>query len=230
MSKKRRPIQNNSLELSALEPMTDRQARAIDWWDEDQNLVLSGYAGTGKSYLACALALEAIEDRDTPFKKMVIIRSAVPSRNMGFTPGNIDEKASLYEEPYQRIINSLYKCGSAYEQRKNERKLEFRTTSYLRGLTFDRTIIIVDEIQNMSFEELDTIMTRVGEHSRIIFSGDYRQTDLHNEKEKAGLKKFLNIIQGMPQFSVVDFQKDDIVRSDIVRDYIVAKTEMNDEE
>lgn len=227
MSKKRSPMHNgnHNLELIEVEPLTERQGRALKYWEEDKHLILQGYAGTGKTFLALSMALKLLDERNSPYKKVIVVRSAVPSRDMGFMPGNQKEKSAVYEEPYFVNVNQLYRCGSAYETLKKRNQLDFRTTSYMRGMTYDRSVVIVDEIQNMSFGELDTIMTRIGENSRIIFCGDYRQTDLKNDNEKKGLGRFLNILNGLNQFAVVDFQAEDIVRSDIVRDYIIAKTE-----
>jgi len=216
---------SNHFELRNVKPLTANQQDTFRAYDEGKNLVLHGYAGTGKSFVSLYLALEEILDYRTPFNKVVIIRSVVPSRDMGFLPGSIKEKIKVYEEPYKEICDNLFGRGDGYDILKTKRLVEFTTTSYLRGLTFNDSIVIVDELQNMSFAELDTVMTRMGDNSRVMFCGDFRQTDLQ-EKDRVGLMKFLNITKRMDNFEYIEFGKQDIVRSGIVRDYIIKKTEM----
>jgi phosphate starvation-inducible protein PhoH len=216
---------SNHFELRNVKPLTANQQDTFRAYDEGKNLVLHGYAGTGKSFVSLYLALEEILDYRTPFNKVVIIRSVVPSRDMGFLPGSIKEKIKVYEEPYKEICDNLFGRGDGYDILKTKRLVEFTTTSYLRGLTFNDSIVIVDELQNMSFAELDTVMTRMGDNSRVMFCGDFRQTDLQ-EKDRVGLMKFLNITKRMENFEYIEFGKQDIVRSGIVRDYIIKKTEM----
>lgn len=216
---------SNHFELRNVKPLTANQQDTFRAYDEGKNLVLHGYAGTGKSFVSLYLALEEILDYRTPFNKVVIIRSVVPSRDMGFLPGSIKEKIKVYEEPYKEICDNLFGRGDGYDILKTKRLVEFTTTSYLRGLTFNDSIVIVDELQNMSFAELDTVMTRMGDNSRVMFCGDFRQTDLQ-EKDRVGLMKFLNITKRMNNFEYIEFGKQDIVRSGIVRDYIIKKTEM----
>lgn len=227
MSKKRDLLYNKSKKLNMniidCKPLNKKQELVFNKFDDHQNLILHGYAGTGKTYIALFLALEAISEGD--YKKLIIVRSAVPSRDMGFMPGSKEEKSSLFEEPYENIVNNLYQRGDAYSILKRNEIVDFKTTSYMRGVTYDDSIIIVDEIQNLRFEELDTIMTRPGENTMVIFCGDYRQTDLTKADEKKGLNKFLDIIKKMGEFSFINFEKEDIVRSDLVKKYIIAKAE-----
>jgi len=190
---------SNHFELRNVKPLTANQQDTFRAYDEGKNLVLHGYAGTGKSFVSLYLALEEILDYRTPFNKVVIIRSVVPSRDMGFLPGSIKEKIKVYEEPYKEICDNLFGRGDGYDILKTKRLVEFTTTSYLRGLTFNDSIVIVDELQNMSFAELDTVMTRMGDNSRVMFCGDFRQTDLQ-EKDRVGLMKFLNITKRMDNF------------------------------
>ena len=160
--------------------------------------------------------------RKTPHKKVIIIRSAVPSRDMGFMPGTLKEKTDMYTRPYRKIISELFD-SSAWDYLEQNGLLEFESTSFIRGITLDNAIVIADEMQNMNFEELNTVMTRIGQNSRMIFSGDYYQSDLHRDKEKSGILKFLEILDNMKDFARVNFTHKDIVRSDIVKDYIITK-------
>ena len=228
MARKKKITKDNissHFELRHIKPLTANQQETFKAYDEGKNLVLHGYAGTGKSFVSLYLALEEILDYKTPYNKVVIIRSVVPSRDMGFLPGSVKEKIKVYEEPYKEICDNLFGRGDGYDILKTKRLVEFTTTSYLRGLTFNDSIVIVDELQNMSFAELDTVMTRMGDNSRVMFCGDFRQTDLQ-EKDRVGLMKFLNITKRMNNFEYIEFGKQDIVRSGIVKDYIIKKTEM----
>lgn len=209
-------------------PLTNNQARTFSEYKSGKHLLLHGYAGTGKTFISMFLALEEIlKTRGHVYEKIVVVRSVVPSRDIGFLPGSTEEKISAYEEPYIDICNSLYRTrsGNGYNRLKELELFEFTTTSFLRGVTFSNAIVIVDEMQNMTFQELDTIMTRIGENCRIIFCGDFRQTDLEKKSDKSGIHKFMKIIEKLKNFSYVEFGKEDIVRSALVKDYIIARTE-----
>ena len=209
-------------ELNTIEPMTGNQDKAFQLWDEGENLILAGSAGTGKTFLALYLALDEMLN-EPEYDKIIIVRSVVAVREIGYLPGKLEEKTAVFETPYKTICDELFEGNAAYNKMINSHQIQFETTSYIRGKTFDRAIIIVDEMQNLNFHELDSIMTRVGEHCRIIFAGDYLQSDFKSDGERDGLMKFLNIIERMNQFSMVQFGWDDIVRSGIVRDYIMTK-------
>jgi len=209
-------------ELNTIEPMTGNQDKAFQLWDEGENLILAGSAGTGKTFLALYLALDEMLN-EPQYDKIIIVRSVVAVREIGYLPGKLEEKTAVFETPYRMMCEELFESNAAYNKMINSHQIQFETTSYIRGKTFDRAIIIVDEMQNLNFHELDSIMTRVGEHCRIIFAGDYLQSDFKSDGERDGLMKFLNIIERMNQFSMVQFGWDDIVRSGIVRDYIMTK-------
>jgi phosphate starvation-inducible protein PhoH len=213
-------------ELRTIYPLTPNQQKTFDSYRDGQNLILHGFAGTGKSFISLYLALEEVLKGRSVCDKVVIIRSVVPSRDMGFLPGNIKEKIKVYEEPYKEICDDLFGRGDGYDILKMKGLVQFTTTSYLRGVTFKNAIVIVDELQNMTFGELDTVMTRMGDDSKIVFCGDFRQTDLSNDKDKSGLMKFINITKQMNRFDYIEFDKPDIVRSGLVKDYIVTRTEM----
>ena len=203
--------------------LTSKQQQVIESWDSGNHLVLHGLAGTGKTWLACWLALETLLEGDSECNKTFLFRSVVPTRDMGFLPGNVKQKAAIYEDPYRSICTELFHRGDAYDIVKQKNLLEFSTTSFLRGLTFDRSIIIADEINNMSFHELDSLITRAGKHTRIILCGDFRQSDLQNSAERDGLMRFLKILNTIRGFDYFEFEEDDIVRSKLVKDYIIAK-------
>lgn len=209
-------------------PITRNQKRVFDYFSNN-HLVLHGMAGTGKSFLSLYLSLQAILAKKSPYLKIVVIRSAVPTRDIGFLPGSLKEKIEAYEEPYKIIVSEIFGRGDAYGILKNKGQIEFVTTSYLRGITLDDCIVIVDEFQNCTFQELDTIITRIGENGKIIFSGDYRQSDLDKSRERAGMIKFLDILEKMYEFEFVEFDAEDIVRSGLVKSYIIAKSELEDQ-
>jgi phosphate starvation-inducible protein PhoH len=220
------PAQNNHFELRTIKPLTSNQQITFDAYKNGFNLMLHGFAGTGKTFCALYLALEEMLTGRSTYDKIVLIRSVVPSRDMGFLPGSIKDKIAVYEEPYKEICDDLFGRGDGYGILKMKRMIDFTTTSFLRGLTFNNAIVIVDETNNMTYQEIDTVMTRLGNNSRIIFCGDYRQTDLNKPHEKTGINTFMNITKRINSFRHVEFQKEDIVRSGVVRDYIIQKTEM----
>jgi len=210
-------------ELEQHEPITDTQEEAFGRWKEGYNLVLSGCAGTGKTFVAMYLAMKEMMDKPEIYRELIIIRSMVPTRDIGFLPGNEEEKKLAYTIPYRSICYDLFGYDQAWSKLVTQKKIRFESTSFIRGSTFDNAIVIVDEMQNCNFHELDSIITRVGEDCRIIFSGDYYQTDFKYEDEKNGLIKFLAITEQMRFFRTIEFGWEDIIRSDLVRDYIMTK-------
>ena len=217
MAKNKRTINGSGLEILEIEALTRNQVRAFE---STNNLILHGVAGTGKTFVACYLAFDDMAKRE--YEKLVIIRSAVPTRDIGFLPGNEKEKASVYEEPYKDIAIDIFGRGDAYQILKTKGLVEFMTTSYIRGITLRNATIVIDECQNMSFHELDSIITRVGQGCRVILCGDFRQSDLKN----SGMNEFLTVIKRMECFDFIEFGIDDIVRSEFVKQYIIAKTNL----
>lgn len=211
-----------------ISPMTDAQRDAFDSWDEGYNLMMHGIAGTGKTFLALYFALSTIHEKNNSHKKVWIVRSTVATRDQGFMPGTKAQKEAVYEEPYPPICNILYGRKDAYQLLKQKDMIEFRSTSFLRGVTFDDCIIVVDEMQNMSDGELHTIMTRVGQNCKIVFAGDVKQDDLTSKRfsEESGLASFMKIIESMNEFDFVEFMVEDIVRSDLVKSYIIARDKL----
>lgn len=216
------------LTLRNVKPCSFTQEEVFKAFMGGSNIIMHGIAGTGKSYVAMYLALKEVERYQLVYNKVIIIRSAVSSRDVGYLPGSEKEKAAVFEEPYLRIANKLYDRGDAYEVCKAHGTIEFMTTSYMRGLTFEKCVVIVDEIQNMSYGELSTIITRVGDHCKIIFCGDYRQSDLFRASEKEGLNHFLNILERMQEFSFHEFNIADIVRSGLVKSFLVEEADYRD--
>jgi len=222
--RKQRKHQSAGLILEEIEPLTYTQKQVFESYNAGNNLVLHGCAGTGKTFLSLYLAVRDVLDKVDGKQKVIIVRSVVPTRDMGFLPGNITEKTKVYETPYRDLLSGMFNRGDAYDILKNKGKIEFVTTSFVRGQTWDDAIVIIDEAQNCSHQELHSVITRVGENSRIILCGDGKQDDLTSEryKEESGLSKFLNILTNMDSFDVIDFQTDDIVRSGLVREYLIA--------
>ena len=218
MAKRRKTLAGVNFELREIEPLTRNQLKAFE---STKNLVLHGLAGTGKTFISSYLAYDDMTKGD--YQKLVIIRSAVPTRDIGFLPGTEKEKASVYEEPYIDIAIDLSQRGDAYEILKNKGMVYFMTTSFIRGITLRDAVIMVDECQNMSFHELDSIITRIGENCRVIFCGDFRQADL----KANGLQDFIRVLKMMDRFTFIEYEVEDIVRSDFVKQYIIAKNELN---
>ncbi len=212
--------------LLTVKPKTENQQLAVDYWSENYNLVLSGNAGTGKSFLALYLALKSLLLKK--YERVVIFRSTVPTRNQGFLKGDLSEKQAPFEDCYRAIFSELLPTiSNPYDALKKEKTLEFKSTSFVRGLTISNSVVIVDEFQNLNFHELDSVITRIGENSRIIFAGDYRQSDFRFEDEKSGVLTFLKVLANMPEdFQRVDFKIEDIVRSGLCKRYLLAEHDL----
>jgi len=209
--------------MREIEPMTDNQQEVFKSWDDGNNLVLSGSAGSGKTFCALYLALEEVLGDNVSQNKVLICRSAVPTKEIGFLPGTLEEKMEAYTIPYKQICSNLFEDPLAYPKLVSQDKVEFVSTSHIRGLTFDDTILIVDEMQNLNFHELDSIITRVGNNCRVILCGDYYQSDLVKNSDREGILQFMQILEHLNRFTITEFTWSDIVRSDFVRDYIMTK-------
>jgi len=200
-------------DLKTFDPLTENQKIFFDAYKRgDYFVALHGVAGTGKTFIALYKAIEEVLDKNNPFNKIIVVRSAVQSREIGHLPGDVAEKMEIYQQPYRQICETLFGRRDAWDRLEEQGFIQFISTSFIRGMSFDDAIIIVDEMQNMNFEEIDTVMTRVGYRSKIIWCGDYRQTDLRKNNDKSGLLKFFDIAQHMGAFTRVEFTVDDIVQ------------------
>ena len=222
----------NHTNLVTIKSITDNQKVVFDSWKEGKNQFLFGAAGTGKTFISLYLALRDVLNLKEPYNKVVLVRSLIPTREIGFLPGDEEDKAALYQVPYQNMVQFMFEMqneqqfNNLYDKLKGQGTLYFLSTSFLRGLTFDNTIIIVDECQNLNFHELDTIITRVGQDSKIVFCGDFDQSDLVRQNEKNGLHDFLRILGEMEEFNCTEFTIGDIVRSGFVRSYLINKIKL----
>jgi len=218
--------------LTNIKPVTDSQQTVFDSWKKDKNQFLFGCAGTGKTFVSLYLALQQVLNNETPYDKVIVVRSLIPTREIGFLPGDEEDKAALYQVPYSNMMQFMFEqpneqaFSMLYDRLKQQGSFYFLSTSFLRGLTFDNSIIIVDECQNLNFHELDTIITRVGQDSKIFFCGDFGQSDLTKLNERNGLMDFLHILQEMDEFNCTEFNIGDIVRSGFVRNYLIQKTKL----
>ena len=229
-TKKNKEVNMN--DLVTIKPITDNQKVIFSTWKKGLNQFLFGAAGTGKTFISLYLALQEIMDLKKPADKVILVRSLIPTREIGFLPGDEEDKAALYQVPYRNMVQFMFQMpneqafNGLYDKLKSQGSLYFLSTSFLRGLTFDTSIIIVDECQNLNFHELDTIITRVGQDSKIVFCGDFGQTDLVKNNEKNGLHDFMRILEEMKEFNCTEFTIGDIVRSGFVRSYLINKTKM----
>ena len=229
--KRKKPI--NADMLRDIEALTPNQQKLFDAYAEDKHLVAYGAAGTGKTFITLYNALRDVLDQETPYEKIYIVRSLVATREIGFLPGDHEDKSTLYQIPYKAMVKYMFEMPTQadfemlYGNLKAQDTIDFWSTSFIRGTTFDKSIIIVDEYQNLNYHELDSIMTRVGEQSKIMFCGDATQTDLVKTNEKNGIIDFMRILRLMPSVDVIEFGVEDIVRSGLVKEYILAKMELN---
>ena len=224
---KRKPI--NSGYLTQIKPLTPSQEKVFDAFSKQKNLYMYGAAGTGKTFIGMYLALQEILNEQSSYDKLYIVRSLVPTREIGFLPGDHEDKAELYQIPYQNMVRYMFKMPDdasfdmLYANLKAQETISFWSTSFLRGTTLDNAIVLVDEMQNLNFHELDSIITRLGVNTKIIFAGDAAQTDLLKTNERNGIIDFMKIIQGMDEFEMVEFGIKDIVRSGLVKSYLINK-------
>ena len=227
--KRRKPI--NSQFLVDIKPLTPNQEVLFKSYSEGKHMIAYGVAGTGKTFITLYNALKEVLDETTPYEKIYIVRSLVATREIGFLPGDHEDKSSLYQIPYKNMVKYMFEMASdadfemLYGNLKQQETISFWSTSFLRGTTFDNSILIVDEFQNLNFHELDSIVTRVGQNSKIMFCGDARQSDLTKTNDRNGIMDFMNILRKMPSFDIIEFGIDDIVRSGLVKEYIIAKLE-----
>ena len=231
----RNPVATNRLklridDLHTFKPLTENQKKFFDAYRMgDYFIALHGVAGTGKTFCALYKAIEEVLDKGNPFNQIIIVRSAVQGREIGHLPGDVNEKMEIFQQPYRQICETLFDRKDAWDRLEEQHHIQFISTSFIRGMSFDNAIIIVDEMQNLNYEEIDTVMTRVGHQSKIIWCGDYRQTDLTKKKnDVTGILKFFDIAQHMSSFTRIEFTVDDIVRSSLVKDYILAKLRYED--
>ena len=229
--KRKKPI--NLDIMKTIEPLTDNQETLFKQYKLEQNIVAYGAAGTGKTFITLYNALRDVLDEKTPYEKIYLVRSLVATREIGFLPGDHEDKSSLYQIPYKNMVKYMFEMpdDSAFEMLygnlKTQGTISFWSTSFIRGTTLDNAIIIVDEFQNLNFHELDSIITRVGENSKIMFCGDATQSDLIKTNERNGIVDFMRILRVMPSMSMVEFGVEDIVRSGLCKEYLVAKMELN---
>ena len=225
--RRKKPI--NIDHLKTIEPLTSNQERVFKSYSEGKHLVLHGAAGTGKTFISLYLALQQVLDEGNPYEKVYMVRALEPTREIGFLPGDHEDKSNLYQIPYKNMVKYMFEMPDdtafdfLYDNLRTQETISFWSTSFIRGTTFDNSVIIVDEFSNLNFHELDSIITRIGQNCRIIFSGDVAQSDLVKNNERTGILDFLQIIQSMPSFDSVEFGIDDIVRSGLVREYLIAK-------
>ena len=229
--KRKKPI--NTDMMRDIEPLTDNQKKLFESYKKGKNLVAYGAAGTGKTFITLYNALQEVLDPSTPYDKIYIVRSLVATREIGFLPGDHEDKSSLYQIPYKNMVKYMFEMPSdadfqmLYGNLKGQDTIDFWSTSFIRGTTLDRSIIIVDEFQNLNYHELDSIITRIGTDTKIMFCGDATQTDLIKQNERNGIHDFMQILRIMPSVDIIEFGVEDIVRSGLCKEYLLAKLELN---
>ena len=231
MMKRKKPI--NQKYFLDVNPITENQDLFFKEWGAGKNLFAYGAAGTGKTFIALYLALQDVMNEETPYEKVYIVRSLVSTREIGFLPGTHEDKSELYQVPYKNMVRHMFEMPDdasfdmLYDNLKHQETISFWSTSFLRGTTLDDAIVIVDECQNLNFHELDSIITRVGQDSKIVFCGDVNQSDLQRTNERNGILDFQRILEEMEEFSMIEFGINDIVRSGLVKSYLISKMSLN---
>ena len=227
--KRKKPLGSNY--LVDIEPLNNNQKILFDSYKNNKHLVAYGVAGTGKTFITLYNAISDVLSETTPYEQIYLVRSLVATREIGFLPGDHEDKADIYQIPYKNMVKYMFQMPSdadfemLYGNLKAQDTIKFWSTSFLRGTTLDNSIIIVDEFQNLNFHELDSIITRVGENSKICFCGDASQSDLVKTNDRNGIVDFMNVLRKMPSFDIIEFGIDDIVRSGLVKEYLTAKIE-----
>jgi phosphate starvation-inducible protein PhoH len=227
--KRRKPL--SSEYLIDVDPLTENQKKLFDSYASQKHIVAYGCAGTGKTFITLYNALKEVLDEKTPYERIYLVRSLVATREIGFLPGSYEDKSDIYQIPYKNMVKYMFQMPSdadfemLYGNLKSQETIKFWSTSFLRGTTLDNAIVIVDEFQNANFHELDSIITRVGENTKICFCGDATQSDLQKTNERNGVIDFMTVLRKMPSFDIIEFGVDDIVRSGLVKEYIIAKLE-----
>ena len=229
--KRKKPL--NADYLVDIEPLNDNQKRLFDSYKKSKNIIAYGCAGTGKTFITLYNAMKDVLGDNNLYEKIYLVRSLVSTREIGFLPGDHEDKADIYQIPYKNMVKYMFQMPSdadfemLYGNLKAQDTIKFWSTSFLRGTTLDNSIVIVDEFQNLNFHELDSIITRVGENTRIIFCGDATQSDLVKTNDRNGIVDFMSILRKMNSFDIIEFGIDDIVRSGIVKEYLIAKLEQS---
>lgn len=223
LNRRQKKLLNHNFKLEHIEPLTQNQDRAFRAFGDGQNILMYGVAGTGKTFLGLYFGLSELFAGNC--RQVIIVRSAVASRDLGFMPGSLSEKMEVYEAPYKDICRELTGRADVYDTLKKKGNIDFMSTSFLRGLTFDDVVLVVDEAQNLSDHELNTVMTRVGQNCTVIICGDHRQDDLKMGKKgpATGIHNMIDIAEAMPSFDLIEFEIGDIVRSGFVREYIITR-------
>ena len=229
--KRKKPLNNDF--LREIEPLTSNQQLLFNSYESGKNIVAYGCAGTGKTFITLYNAIKDVLDEKTPYEKVYVVRSLVATREIGFLPGDHEDKSWLYQLPYKAMVKYMFEMRTdadfqmLYANLKAQDTIDFWSTSFIRGTTFDKAIIIVDEFQNLNYHELDSIITRIGTDSKIMFCGDATQTDLIKQNERNGIHDFMNVLRIMPSVDIIEFGIEDIVRSGLCKEYLLAKTELN---
>ena len=225
--KRKKPI--DSSYMTEVKPLTENQKVAFAQYGEGKNLLLHGAAGTGKTFITLYLALKEVLDENTPYDKIYIVRSLVPTREIGFLPGDHEDKSALYQIPYKNMVRYMFSMPDdnsfemLYDNLRAQETISFWSTSFIRGVTLDNASVLVDEFSNLNFHELDSMITRIGEDSKVMFCGDITQSDLTRENDKSGINDFIRILEEMKEFACIEFDINDIVRSGLVKSYLLSK-------
>lgn len=224
MGSNQKGLKKGRRELIKVEPLTESQVIAFQCYDWDRHLLLHGSAGTGKTFISMYLALRDV--LDGRYDQLIIFRSVVTTRDIGHLPGTLQEKTCVFERPYRELCAELTGKFDSYNTMKKGQQIDFAVTSFVRGITLKNCVVLVDEVQNMNDHEIKSILTRLDDNSRVIMCGDFGQSDFNPKKEQSGINKMIQVARRMDSFEDIQFGVDDIVRSGFVKEYLIARNDL----
>lgn len=196
--------------------LTESQKTYYDLLTNNQIVLCSGPAGVGKSYISMKAAVDLLMDPENSYEKLVIVRPAVEAEEkLGSLPGNVEEKLDPYIFPSYYLLNKII-GKEAREKLKESEIIEVFALAYMRGMNIDNTILIFEEAQNATPNQMKLLLTRIGYNSKFFISGDLEQTDRYKDKKQSGLWDALQRFKSVDDVGVFEFGDNDVVRNPLI--------------
>ena len=196
--------------------LSESQRKYYDILKNNQITICSGPAGVGKSYISMKTAIDLLADPSTPYEKIIIVRPAVEAEEkLGALPGNVEEKLDPYIFPSYYLMNKII-GKEAREKLKDIEVIEVFALAYMRGMNIDNSILIFEEAQNSTPNQMKLLLTRIGFNSKFFISGDLEQTDRYKDKTQSGLWDAIKKFQNLDDVGVFEFGSEDVVRNPLI--------------